>query len=542
MKSFKKNFIFILAVSISLLSVEVAEARRSSHHKKHKSKSSYVSLYTKANSSSSKSINGDVVLPKYVYYLGFLLRSRGELQVKLDDDVTCTYSYKGRRGVLGQKLSFESCSNGLNPNEKVRVRNKISASLSSRESRGQAKVVIKVLQRYIDGVSFPGVNAEVGQVLKFDGNMWVPSDSMADGTEVGEVLAWDGTSWTPSKVVGQQGPQGLQGPAGADGAIGPQGPQGPAGADGKDGVDGAIGPQGPQGEQGPQGVAGPVGPQGPQGPAGADGKDGADGAVGPQGPQGEQGPQGVAGPVGPQGPQGLQGPQGVAGPVGPQGPQGLQGEKGEKGDDATVSLTAGNGILPGSGTAGAITSTDTIAVNTGTGAGQIPQLDASGKLPASVLPAQNGSQGTAIKVAYIKDIKPSGTHGGDCTAGSWITRDLNNLQGDSFAALNSNRIALPAGKYHVEVVAPAYLDNIHKAKLVNVTTGGTLLVGTAGRSHTSYGGVNPSFIQGEVVLTAGAEIEVQHRCSASRTIVGFGVAANFGEPEVYTQVKITKID
>ncbi len=485
MKSFKKNFIFILAVSISLLSVEVAEARRSSHHKKHKSKSSYVSLYTKANSSSSKSINGDVVLPKYVYYLGFLLRSRGELQVKLDDDVTCTYSYKGRRGVLGQKLSFESCSNGLNPNEKVRVRNKISASLSSRESRGQAKVVIKVLQRYIDGVSFPGVNAEVGQVLKFDGNMWVPSDSMADGTEVGEVLAWDGTSWTPSKVVGQQGPQGLQGPAGADGAIGPQGPQGPAGADGKDGVDGAIGPQGPQGEQGPQGVAGPVGPQGPQG---------------------------------------------------------LQGEKGEKGDDATVSLTAGNGILPGSGTAGAITSTDTIAVNTGTGAGQIPQLDASGKLPASVLPAQNGSQGTAIKVAYIKDIKPSGTHGGDCTAGSWITRDLNNLQGDSFAALNSNRIALPAGKYHVEVVAPAYLDNIHKAKLVNVTTGGTLLVGTAGRSHTSYGGVNPSFIQGEVVLTAGAEIEVQHRCSASRTIVGFGVAANFGEPEVYTQVKITKID
>ena len=308
------------------------------------------------------------------------------------------------------------------------------------------------------------------------------------------------------------------------------GPQGLKGDKGDKGDTGAVGPQGPQGVAGADGAAGPMGPQGVAG---------ADGAAGPMGPQGLKGDKGDKGDTGAVGPQG---PQGVAGPMGPQGLQGIAGEKGDKGEDATVSLTAGNGIVAGTGANGEIESTGTIAVNVGTSAGQIPQLDSAGKLPASVIPDSQAASGSSVKIAYIKDVKPSGTHGGDCTAGAWNTRDLNSYQGEAFGSVSGNRIALAPGKYLFEVVAPAYLDNIHKARLFNATTGATLLVGTAGRSHTSYGGVNPSFIQGEVVLTAGAEVEVQHRCSASRTIVGFGVAANFGVDEVYTHVKIIKVD
>jgi hypothetical protein len=236
---------------------------------------------------------------------------------------------------------------------------------------------------------------------------------------------------------------------------------------------------------------------------------------------------------------------GPAGPIGPQGPQGPQGERGlqgEPGKDATVSLSAGAGIVAGTEAGGKIGSTGTIAVNVGTAAGQIPQLDANGKLPASVVPEQDGGSGDAWEVAFIKDVRPNGTHGGDCISGDWRQRVLNTLDtsGD-FVALANNQFTLQPGTYQIEVVAPTYLDNIHKAILRNASDGSVSLVGSTGRTHINYGGMNSSFINGALEVTAATTFEIQHRCSSDRTIVGFGLAANFGVEEVYTQVKITKM-
>src|SRR5690606_21247003 len=55
------------------------------------------------------------------------------------------------------------------------------------------------------------------------------------------------------------------------------------------------------------------------------------------------------------------------------------------------------------------------------------------------------------RVAYLKDVKPSGTAGGTFTSGSWQTRDLNTIEGDSsFVSLASNQFTLQPGTYHIE--------------------------------------------------------------------------------------------
>src|SRR5690606_1741032 len=102
------------------------------------------------------------------------------------------------------------------------------------------------------------------------------------------------------------------------------------------------------------------------------------------------------------------------------------------------------------------------------------QVGADGKLPAAILPASTG--GNSLKVAYLKDIKPSGTAGGECTAGIWHTRDLNTVEGDSdIVNLSANSFTLQPGRYEVDGIVPAFLSNQHKTRLVD-SSGATLIV------------------------------------------------------------------
>lgn len=100
-----------------------------------------------------------------------------------------------------------------------------------------------------------GPSANIGDVLTYSSNGWMPLVSIAGATgPIG-----------PTGPQGIQGPIGPIGPTGPTGATGPQGPQGPIGATGPTGPIGATGPQGPQGPSGPQGIQGPAGPIGPAG-------------------------------------------------------------------------------------------------------------------------------------------------------------------------------------------------------------------------------------------------------------------------------------
>jgi hypothetical protein len=141
----------------------------------------------------------------------------------------------------------------------------------------------------------------------------------------------------------------------------------------------------------------------------------------------------------------------------------------------------------------------------------------------------------------MRDERASGTNGGTCTAGSWMTRTLNTLGGDSnFISLSNSRFSLQPGVYFIEIVAPGHGVNQHQAKLRVIETNSDVLYGTNVSSASNAPSTTLSVIMGEVVVQATSTFEIQHRCSTPRADSGFGLAASFGTPETYTQVKIIK--
>ncbi len=148
------------------------------------------------------------------------------------------------------------------------------------------------------------------------------------------------------------------------------------------------------------------------------------------------------------------------------------------------------------------------------------------------------------RTCYIKDVKASGATSGTFTSGAWRTRDLNTLEGDiEFVSLSANQFVLQAGKYEIEVSAPAYHVQRHVCKLVSDPSGSPTDISIGSGSYAGNNLVqNESTIQTTVELTSQQTFEVQHRCSlTSAAANGFGVEHSFGVDNIYTQVKITKI-
>lgn len=148
------------------------------------------------------------------------------------------------------------------------------------------------------------------------------------------------------------------------------------------------------------------------------------------------------------------------------------------------------------------------------------------------------------KVAVISDVKASGATGGTFTSGSWITRDLNTVEGDSdLVNLSSNQITLRSGRYAIEALAPAYNVENHVIKLRDVTNGLDLIMGTSSFDE-SGSGLNSgsiSHLSGVVNFSAATILEIQHRCSATQATSGLGRSTSFGVNEVFSRVTITKL-
>ena len=150
----------------------------------------------------------------------------------------------------------------------------------------------------------------------------------------------------------------------------------------------------------------------------------------------------------------------------------------------------------------------------------------------------NGVVNVASSSVMITETEASGTNGGTFTAGSWQIRTLNTLSNTGIATLANNQFTLQPGLYTINANAPAYLVNGHQARLQNITSGTTQLLGTSAFSPSSGGSMTTSFIRGQFSISQASVFEIQHICATTEANNGFGIASGFGN-EVYTMVAVT---
>jgi hypothetical protein len=141
---------------------------------------------------------------------------------------------------------------------------------------------------------------------------------------------------------------------------------------------------------------------------------------------------------------------------------------------------------------------------------------------------------------HARDEKVVGTNGGNSTAGSWVTRDVNTvLRNVLTASLASNKITLPAGNYRIEASAPAYTVSAHRLRLYNDTDGSQIGLGQNAASGSVDTTMTTATLSLEFTLAASRAIRIDHYTGFSVTN-GFGLASGV-DTEVYADVKIWRL-
>ena len=176
----------------------------------------------------------------------------------------------------------------------------------------------------------------------------------------------------------------------------------------------------------------------------------------------------------------------------------------------------------------------------------------------------------------VLDRKRSGSSGGTFVGetphvAAWRTRDLTTTQFNDFATSITLRdtgdpagtgdITLEAGAYYVEISCPALNVNEHVARLADVTVnpaeaGETVIIGTSEfaadtniwRDSNFYpmgiasSSQTRSHVTGRFEIPSQRTLEVQHRCSNTQIVDGFGSDGNFYDTNnVYTIVKMWQV-
>ena len=144
---------------------------------------------------------------------------------------------------------------------------------------------------------------------------------------------------------------------------------------------------------------------------------------------------------------------------------------------------------------------------------------------------------------HVRDQKANNTAGGTSSTGTQV-RTLNTVvaNGISGASLASNAITLPAGTYEIDARVPGYRTGgssawlRRKSDTVLVAGGGAIYDNPASNYATSD--IN---IKGRFTLASSTDLEIAHNVQ-SGAANGLGQAGNAGNPEIYTEVLIRKVD
>lgn len=144
----------------------------------------------------------------------------------------------------------------------------------------------------------------------------------------------------------------------------------------------------------------------------------------------------------------------------------------------------------------------------------------------------------------IEEQQPSATGGGTATSGSWFTRVLNTLvrNVDTMASLSSNEFTLGAGTYSIHWSSPFAVVDRCQSRIYNVTDAAVVAYGTSGYSANTD--VTSTETCGSTVVTISGSkafrLEIQVGLTTANANA-LGVAAGFGNINVYSRVEITRL-
>ena len=150
----------------------------------------------------------------------------------------------------------------------------------------------------------------------------------------------------------------------------------------------------------------------------------------------------------------------------------------------------------------------------------------------------------ANALLHVRDEAPSGT-GRTVVVDAYGTVTLNTVLTNqiSGASLSGNQITLPAGDYFVWSRAPIYQTQRARSKIYNVTDAVNLITGASAFCPCSTETASVDCIcGGRFTLSATKIIELQRRCQSNNGgAQAGGIAASFGDTEVYAEVYIWKV-
>ena len=171
----------------------------------------------------------------------------------------------------------------------------------------------------------------------------------------------------------------------------------------------------------------------------------------------------------------------------------------------------------------------------------IPSL-AAGTIGSNVVfPA--GGTGNPISVAIVAEQTSSGTDGGTFNSGSWEKRGINTeiSDPDSIVSIGGdNKITLSAGLYFFQYMAIAYKTSLHQTRLYDTTGGAQVSLGSSMYGSTGESVQTASIGFGLHQPASSNVYELLHRCSATSTTNGRGVANNWGT-NIFSYIIIHKL-
>lgn len=157
---------------------------------------------------------------------------------------------------------------------------------------------------------------------------------------------------------------------------------------------------------------------------------------------------------------------------------------------------------------------------------------------------ENAADRVTEDYILIRHEVAAGTNGGACTAGTFVTRQLNIEVVDTgnHATLAANQVTLLPGTYRILASAPAYRTDGHIVKWRNVTDATDVIIGTNAIAESALGTMNDSnrsWVSGRFTIATTKVFELQHFCVTSSGTTDFGAGiATSGTIDVYAVVEL----